>query len=279
MFAKLFKYEAQEMGWQMLVGMLVGILVVFTTGLLSLTGHSFLLATGTSIGAAIGVGVPGVLVISEVRHYYQTIYGSRGYFTNTLAVPGATILGAKSLWMFITVLLNIVWGAAALSWVVLTQLPGVSGSGQSYGTKFVSVWQTIAQVLEHASAVMVIAIILSGLLTAAQFVVWVMCLCALANRFSFASMSTPVALAASAILIYGVFQVIMVVFILAVPLTLSITESGEDQRAQLLFGPVLSVESAGSGIFLPLGMLAIIPLLIVGYWFAHNSLSRHLSLR
>lgn len=279
MFAKLFKYEAQEMGWQMLVGMLVGILVVFTTGLLSLTGHSFLLATGTSIGAAIGVGVPAVLVISEVRHYYQTIYGQRGYFTNTLAVPGATILGAKSLWMFITVLLNIVWGAAALSWVVLTQMQGLSGSGLSYGTKFVSVWQTIAQVLDNASAVMVIAIIVSGLLTAVQFVVWVMCLCTLANRFSFAYLSTPVALTSSAILIYGVFQVIMVVFILAVPLTLSITGSGEDQRAQLLFGPVLSVDSTGSGMFLPLGMLAIIPLLIVGYWFAHNALTRHLSLR
>ena len=279
MFAKLFKYEVKEMGWQMLVGMLVGILVVFTTGLLSLTGHSFLLATGTSIGAAIGVGVPGVLVISEVRHYYQTIYGQRGYFTNTLATSGSTILGAKSLWMFITVLLNIVLGAAALSWVVLTQLQGVAGSGLSYGAKFVSVWQILAQVLERASAVMVIAIILSGLLTAAQFVVWVMCLCALANRFSFASLSTPVALTSSAILIYGVFQVIMVVFILAVPLTLSITESGQDYRTQLLYGSVLSVDSVGSGMFLPLGMLAIIPLLIVGYWFAHNALTRHLSLR
>lgn len=106
-------------------------------------------------------------------------------------------------------------------------MQGLSGSGLSYGTKVVSVWQTIAQVLDHASAVMVIAIIVSGLLTAAQFVVWVMCLCALANRFSFAYLSTPVALAASAILIYGVFQVIMVVFILAVPLTLSITGSGK----------------------------------------------------
>lgn len=107
MFAKIFKYEAKEMGWQLLLYLAVGLAVVFASGLLSLTNQSFLATTGTTIGALVAIIIPFLVFIMGSKYYYQTTYGQRGYFTNTLPASGGTVLGAKSLWLFIAVLLSI----------------------------------------------------------------------------------------------------------------------------------------------------------------------------
>lgn len=117
------------------------------------------------------------------------------------------------------------------------------------------------------------------LLVAAQFVLWVVCFSALANRFSFAYLSTNNAVTISAILIYVVYEAVLSLFTFLVPVTLRITGSTSSPQMQLVYGAIFSQTFESPGIFLPLGMLAIIPLLACGYWFAHNSLSRHLSLR
>lgn len=119
MFAKLFKYEAKEMGWQLLLYLVVGLVVVFVSGLLSLTDQSFLATTGATFGAMVAIIIPFLVFIIGVKYYYQTIYGQRGYFTNTLPASGGTVLGAKSLWLFITMVLSICWGGLALGWVNL----------------------------------------------------------------------------------------------------------------------------------------------------------------
>ena len=64
MFAKIFKYEAKEMGWQLLLYLAVGLAVVFASGLLSLTNQSFLATTGTTIGALVAIIIPCLLYTS-----------------------------------------------------------------------------------------------------------------------------------------------------------------------------------------------------------------------
>lgn len=279
MFAKLFKYEAKEIGWQMLLYLVVGLAVVFVSGLLSLTNQSFLATTGATFGALVAISVPFFVFIIGAKHYYQTIYGQRGYFTNTLPASGGTVLGAKSLWLFITMVLSVCWGGVALAWVIFTQVAGAAGSKLSFGDKFADTWEAIGQAWQSVSGYVFIAIILIMLLGAAQFVMWVVCFSALANRFSFVSMSTNKAVTLSAILIYVVYEAVLALFTFSVPATLHITTSAGSAQTKLLFGAIFSHTNESPGIFLPLGMLAIIPLLACGYWFAHNSLSRHLSLR
>lgn len=279
MFAKLFKYEAKEMGWQLLLYLVVGLAVVFVSGLLSLTNQSFLATTGTTIGALVAVIIPFLIYIIGAKYYYQTTYGQRGYFTNTLPASGGTVLGAKSLWLFIVIVLSVCWGGLALAWVIFTQVAGAVGSGLSFGDKFAATWEAIGQAWQSVSGYAVLAIILILLLGAAQFAMWVVCFSALANRFSFVSMSTNKAVTLSAILIYVVYEAVLALFTFLVPATLHITTSAGSAQTKLLIGAIFSQTNEGPGIFLPLGMLAIIPLLACGYWFAHNSLSRHLSLR
>ena len=108
---------------------------------------------------------------------------------------------------------------------------------------------------------------------------WVVSFSALANRFGFAYLSTNKAVTISAILLYVVYEAVLALFTVLVPATLHITTTAGSAQTKLLFGAIFSQTNEGAGVFIPLGMLSIIPLLIVGYWFAHNSLSRHLSLR
>ncbi|MDY6076512.1 ABC transporter permease [Mobiluncus sp.] len=279
MFAKLFKYEAKEMGWQLLLYLVVGLVVVFASGLLSLTNQSFLATTGTTIGVLVAIIIPFLVFIMGSKYYYQTTYGQRGYFTNTLPASGGTVLGAKSLWLFIAVLLSICWSCLALGWVIFTQMAGAAGPELSFGDKFVATWEAIGQLLQSTPAYFIVTMIVVLLLVAAQFVLWVVCFSALANRFGFAYLSTNKAVTISAILIYGVYEAVLALFIFLVPATLSITGSTSSPQMQLVYGAIFSQSNEGAGVFIPLGMLAIIPLLICGYWFAHNSLSRHLSLR
>lgn len=279
MFAKLFKYEAKEMGWQLLLYLVVGLAVVFVSGMLSLTDQSFLATTGTTIGALVAIIIPFLVFISGAKHYYQTTYGQRGYFTNTLPASGGTVLGAKSLWLFIAVLLSTCWSCLALAWVIFTQMSGAAGPGLSFGDKLAATWEAIGHALQGAPAYLIVTMIVVFLLAAAQFVLWVVCLSALANRFSFTYLSTNKAVTISAILIYVVYEAVLALFTLLVPVTLHITTSTAATQTKLLFGAIFSQTNEGAGVFLPLGMLSIIPLLIVGYWFAHNSLTRHLSLR
>lgn len=279
MFAKLFKYEAKEMGWQLLLYLVVGLVVVFVSGLLSLTDQSFLATTGATFGAMVAIIIPFLVFIIGVKYYYQTIYGQRGYFTNTLPASGGTVLGAKSLWLFITMVLSICWGGLALGWVILTRWARAAGPELSFGDKFAATWEAIGKLLQSTSAYLIIAAIVVLLLVAAQFVLWVVCFSALANRFSFAYLSTNNAVTISAILIYVVYEAVLSLFTFLVPVTLRITGSTSSPQMQLVYGAIFSQTFESPGIFLPLGMLAIIPLLACGYWFAHNSLSRHLSLR
>lgn len=279
MFAKLFKYEAREMGWQMLLYLVVGLAVVFVSGLLSLTNQSFLATTGATFGAMVAIIIPFLVFIIGVKYYYQTIYGQRGYFTNTLPASGGTVLGAKSLWLFITMVLSICWGGLALGWVILTRWARAAGPELSFGDKFAATWEAIGKLLQSTSAYLIIAAIVVLLLVAAQFVLWVVCFSALANRFSFVSMSTNKAVTLSAILIYVVYEAVLAPCTFLVPATLHITTSAGSAQTKLLIGAIFSQTNESPGIFLPLGMLVIIPLLACGYWFAHNSLSRHLSLR
>lgn len=279
MFAKLFKYEAREMGWQLLLYLVVGLAVVFVSGLLSLTNQSFLAPMGTTIGALVAVIIPFLVCIIGAKYYYQTIYGQRGYFTNTLPASGGTVLGAKFLWLFISVLLAICWSCLALGWVIFSRVSGASGAKLSFGDKFAATWEAIGKLLQGAPAFLIVFIIVTLLLAAAQFVLWVGCFSALANRFGFAYLSTNKAVTISAILIYVVYEAVLALFTFLVPVTLSITGSTSSPQMQLVYGAILSHTNEGPGAFIPLGMLAIIPLLACGYWFAHNSLSRHLSLR
>lgn len=278
MFAKLFKYEAREMGWQLLLYLVLGLAVVFASGLLSLTNLSFLSVTGTTLGTVVSIIIPFLVFITGSKYYYQTTYGQRGYFTNTLPASGEIVLGTKSLWLFIAVLLSICWSCLALTWVIFTHMAGAAGSKLSFGDKFVATWEAIGKLLQGAP-VLIVFIIVTLLLTAAQFVLWVVCFSALANRFGFAYLSTNKAVTISAILIYVVYEAVLALFTFLVPVTLHITSLAGDAQAKLLFGAILSRTNEGTGIFLPLGTLSMIPLLIIGYWFAHNSLSRHLSLR
>ncbi|WP_297590461.1 ABC transporter permease [uncultured Mobiluncus sp.] len=279
MFAKLFKYEAKEMGWQLLLYLAVGLVVVFTSGLLSLTNQSFLSVMGTTIGALVSIIIPFLIFIMGSKYYYQTTYGQRGYFTNTLPASGGTVLGAKSLWLFIAVLLSICWSCLALAWVIFTQMAGAAGAKLSFGDKVAATWEAIGQLLQGAPAYLIVAVIVTLLLATAQFVLWVVCFSALSNRFGFAYLSTNKAVTISAILIYVVYEAVLALFTFLVPATLHITTSAGGTQAKLFFGAILSRTNEGAGVFLPLGMLGMIPLFIVGYWFAHNSLSRHLSLR
>ncbi|MCU9986356.1 ABC transporter permease [Mobiluncus curtisii] len=279
MFAKLFKCEAQEMGWQLLLYLVLGLVVVFTSGLLSLTNQSFLAPMGTTIGAVVSIIIPFLIFIMGSKYYYQTTYGQRGYFTNTLPASGGIVLGAKSLWLFITVLLSICWSCLALTWVIFTQMAGAAGAKLSFGDEFVAAWEAVGKLLQGAPVVLIVFIIVTLLLAAAQFVLWVVCFSALANRFSFAYLSTNKAVTISAILIYVVYEAVLALFTFLVPVTLHITSLAGDAQARLLYGAILSRTNEGTGVFLPLGTLSMIPLLIVGYWFAHHSLSRHLSLR
>ncbi|WP_297722692.1 ABC transporter permease [uncultured Mobiluncus sp.] len=279
MFAKLFKYEAKEMGWQLLLYLVVGLAVVFASGLLSLTNQSFLATTGTTIGALAAIIIPFLVFIMGSKYYYQTVHGQRGYFTNTLPASGGTVLGAKSLWLFIAVLLSICWSCLALGWVILTRWVEAAGPELSFGDKFAATWEAIGKLLQSTPAYLIIAMIVVLLLATAQFVLWVVCFSALANRFGFAYLSTNKAVTISAILIYVVYEAVLALFTFLVPATLSITGSTSSPQMQLVYGAIFSQSNEGAGVFIPLGMLSIIPLLIVGYWFAHNSLSRHLSLR
>lgn len=279
MFAKIFKYEAKEMGWQLLLYLAVGLAVVFASGLLSLTNQSFLATTGTTIGALVAIIIPFLVFIMGSKYYYQTTYGQRGYFTNTLPASGGTVLGAKSLWLFIVVLLSICWSCLALGWVIFTQMAGTAGAKLSFGDKVAATWEAIGQLLQRTPAYLIITMIVVLLLATAQFVLWVGCFSALANRFGFAYLSTNKAVTISAILIYVVYQAVLALFTSLVPVTLHITTSAGGAQTKLLFGAIFSRTNEGTGAFIPLGMLAIIPLLACGYWFAHNSLTRHLSLR
>lgn len=279
MFAKSFKYEAKEMGWQLLLYLVVGLAVVFASGLLSLTNQSFLATTGTTIGALVAIIIPFLVFISGAKHYYQTTYGQRGYFTNTLPASGGTVLGAKSLWLFIAVLLSTCWSCLTLAWVSFTQMSGAAGPGLSFGDKFAATWKAIGHALQGAPAYVIVAMIVVLLLAAAQFVMCVVCFSALANRFSFTCLSTNKAVTISAILIYVVYEAVLALFTFAVPVTLHITTATAATQTKLLIGAIFSQTNERPGVFLPLGTLSMIPLLIVGYWFAHNSLSRHLSLR
>lgn len=279
MFAKLFKYEVKEMGWQQLLYLAVGLAVVFVSGLLSLTNQSFLATTGATFGALVAISVPFFVFIIGAKHYYQTVHGQRGYFTNILPASGGTVLGAKSLWLFITMVLSICWGGVALGWVIFTQIGGAAGPELSFGDKFAATWEAIGQLLQRTPAYLIVAMIVVLLLVAAQFVLWVVCFSALANRFGFAYLSTNKAVTISAILIYVVYEAVLALFTFLVPATLHIKTSAGSPQTKLLIGAIFSQTNEGPGVFIPLGMLSIIPLLIVGYWFAHNSLSRHLSLR
>ncbi len=279
MFAKIFKYEAKEMGWQLLLYLAVGLAVVFASGLLSLTNQSFLATTGTTIGALVAIIIPFLVFIMGSKYYYQTTYGQRGYFTNTLPASGGTVLGAKSLWLFIAVLLSICWSCLALGWIIFTQMAGSAGPELSFGDKFVATWEAIGQLLQSTPAYLIITMIVVLLLATAQFVLWVVSFSALANRFGFAYLSTNKAVTISAILLYVVYEAVLALFTFLVPATLHITTTAGSAQTKLLIGAIFSQTNEGAGVFIPLGMLGLIPLLIVGYWFAHNSLSRHLSLR
>ena len=119
-------------------------------------------------------------------------------------------------------------------------MTGAAGAKLSFGDKFVATWEAIGQLLQRTPAYLIVTMIAVLLLVAAQFVLWVGCFSALANRFGFAYLSTNKAVTISAILIYVVYEAVLALFTFLVPATLHIPTSAGSAQTKLLIGVIFS---------------------------------------
>lgn len=280
MFAKILKYDFVEFGPASLVGLILGAAVAIGSTFLVFTGQMVLVGIGTTVGFLAAIGVPVVIFILNAMRYYRSVYGGRGYFTNTLPVGGGTILGAKTLWLFIVALLAEFVAIISMVWMVACQNVMNDAQGWDYGERVNAAGNMVADAGAATPGYVYISFTLILLAVSIQATIWVVAASALANRFAFAHMSEKAGVWLGVILCYAIYQAVSVIGIFAIPASLHLTGLGDNVSITLTTGVITSAMSTtDSGVHIPLGTLVAIPLVVLGYWFAHNSLTRHLSLR
>lgn len=280
MFAKILKYEAIEYGLTTLVGLILGAAVTIGSTFLVFTGQATLFGIGTTIGFLAALGVPLVVFVLNAMRYYKTVYGGRGYFTNTLPTSGGVVVGAKTLWLFVVGALAITVVMLTMVWLVATQTVMNEMQGLGYAERVSQSWELARVAFQHSPGYLWGVWIAVVLLGAIQAALWVTVASALANRFSFARLSEKTAVWLGIISCFAIYQVVTMTATFAIPITMHVTGAGSDMKASFTYGIITAAQTTTeTGMHLPLGTFAIIPVLAFGYWFAHNSLSRHLSLR
>lgn len=280
MFAKILKYDFVEFGLASLVGLIFGAAVAIGSTFLVFTGQEMLVGLGTTVGFLAALIVPAVIFILNAMRYYQSVYGGRGYFTNTLAVGGGVILGAKTLWLYLVSLACTLFAIISFEWMVACQNIMHDAQGWDYGERIAKAWESISSVLGYIPGYMYGMLLVVFLFTSLQWVIWTVASSALGNRFAFARIAEKKAVWLGAIICFAIYQAVSLAAIFAIPASLHLTGMDDNVSINFTTGIITSAMTTNdSGTHIPLGTLVQIPLLMLGYWFAHNSLTRHLSLR
>lgn len=291
MFAKVLKYEAKETGLLTLVLAIAGGLIIFLSGLAVLAPDGPLAAIrGLSLatGVLIGLALPCGLFFPAAVRYWRTMYGQRGYFTQTLPVGSGVILAAKTLWLMLVTGVSMVLFLGALLWMttVQTQTEELAmkkgtwtireGIDKVIGS-FHAAWAGFPDFAKWA----MIAILIMGII---ETVVGMLFASALSNWWPFSAESPGLGFTLAAVVTYAMTQVFGAIVLFVIPGSLSIVSVGEESKLEFVKGffwhnLVDSAGASGSENYIPLGTLLLPLMAIAMYVFAHYSLTRRLNLR
>lgn len=219
--------------------------------------------------------LPGLL-LALTWHYWQSMYGRRGYFTMTIPVRGSVLFWTKILFAETVITVGLLWTAIAAYVLFAAQ---AINTGTSVGELFAPIY---AQLSSQPGVTTIVWFV--GILMVTQF--WIMVIEGAAvmsigaeSRFNHLGFAAPVI---GWLALNVISQILTLITMLLVPFALVLTGPGLGS-IKVQNGVHLLVESFGTSApqeLLPLGFIpAVIAIVITLAIWGTNSVERHTSLR
>ncbi|MDO5729240.1 MAG: hypothetical protein Q4P71_06420 [Actinomycetaceae bacterium] len=279
MFAKIMKHDfkttSRPLGlvWGLSTLAVIGIIIMIW-----LLPQSLGTAIGRSTGNIVAVaGISASLVVT-VLMYYQSMYGNTAFFIHMIPVRGRVIVSAKTIF-YLGVWLSAI--IVALIQIILVNVNIMLKGGMSTG----DIWAAFQSVFSQINGTILTTAICVMVLLLLSYILWWEFVVTVGNRPEFVRFGKLGGLAVVAVLTWLVQQLLTVALIFFVPgiIYLELTAGGIPE--QWSFDATARIPFSVSADFgnqplLPIGVLILIPLAIVFFWwFTARSVERATALQ
>lgn len=279
MFAKVMKHEFKAtsrplgLAWGLSTLAVLGIIV-----LIWLLPQSPGTVLGWSTGIIVAVTGFVVSLVVTVWAYYQSMYGNTAFFTHAIPVRGRVVVSGKTLFYLG------VWLAAVIIALIQVLLVAANVMLRS-GMAARDLWEAVRTAFTQVNGTFLAAVIGFMILLALSYILWWEFVVTVGNRPEFTRYGKIGGPAIAALLTWLAQQFITVAFLLFVPGLIYFQTTASGIPEQWSFDATARVPFAQSAEFgdqaiLPIGVLIIVPLMIVFFWwFTARSVERATALQ
>ncbi len=229
----------------------------------------------TALSAMFIVMLPVGALSFLAWNYWQSMYGTRGYFTFSIPVRGSLLYAVKIGYAAVTATVALLLSAASVLLLISASAVGVR---ESVGETFASILSQVPPQVTSWTIVGICCLILLqtyGLIIAGSAIMSI----GAQGRYNSLGFGAPVI---GAIIYYVAVQVINAITILFVPLGIGLEgpDAGKLVFRGMAFDLFSSIESGTDPSVLGLGSFVASVIIAIGMWlWAVNAIERHTSLR